>query len=61
MAKCTCGNSRYEIQVVLAGIIGEDAAVSGGEGDGISAVRFVDARFEEVGCGRRVEFGGWDE
>jgi len=59
MAECTCGNSGYEIEIVLAGVIGEDTAVSGGEGDGIAAVCFVDAGFEEVGCVGGVEFGGW--
>lgn len=52
MAQCTSGNSGDKVEVLLAGFIGESAAGSGGEGDGIAAVGFVDAAFEEVGYAR---------
>lgn len=43
VSKCTCGYTGYKIQVGFASVVGEDAALAGGEGDGITAVGFVDA------------------
>mmetsp|Transcript_39783 Transcript_39783/g.67819 ORF Transcript_39783/g.67819 Transcript_39783/m.67819 type:complete len:326 (-) Transcript_39783:101-1078(-) len=55
------GNAGNEIEVGFAGFVLEGGAGAGDEGDGIAAVCFLDAGFEEGGGGGGVDCGGWGE